>query len=84
MPTTPPTVGSDAFNAIPNDIPVYVPDAYAYIKSDWAAYFTNIVSDTEAPKEGPAIKVTRNGKTTILYNVEKVEFIKVTDNTGNK
>ena len=49
MPTTPPALGGytgqQVFNGVPTDIPVYVPDEYAYIRSNWGTYFTWIVAN---------------------------------------
>ena len=46
--TTPPTLGTDAFDIVPKDIPVYVPDVDAYKKISWGG-FTNLRKYVDLP-----------------------------------
>ena len=46
--TTPPTLGYDAFDIVPKDIPVYVPDVDAYKKISWGG-FTNLIKYVDLP-----------------------------------
>ena len=46
--TTPPTLGTDAFDIVAKDIPVYVPDVDAYKKISWGG-FTNLIKYVDLP-----------------------------------
>ncbi|MDO5829206.1 MAG: leucine-rich repeat domain-containing protein, partial [Methanocorpusculum sp.] len=46
--TAPPTLGYDAFDIVPKDIPVYVPDVDAYKKISWGG-FTNLIKYVDLP-----------------------------------
>ena len=46
--TTPPTLGTDAFDLVAKDIPVYVPDVDAYKKTSWGE-FTNLIKYVDLP-----------------------------------
>ena len=46
--TTPPDLGTDAFDIVPKDIPVYVPDVDAYKEKSWGG-FTNLIKYVDLP-----------------------------------
>jgi hypothetical protein len=62
LPTKPPTLGTDAFNNVSADIPVYVScGSFAAYNSDWG-YFTNFIAPV-LPTTLPATNITRTAAT---------------------
>lgn len=51
-----------------------------FAKQAYQAMTSEALGSLGTEQNGPAVKVTKNGKTVILYHPEKVEFIKISTN----